>query len=197
MIKRSITFMTLALALSTMCQAQSRKVINLPSWDFSRDGKAWQQVAVPHDWAISGPFDKKWDLQMVAIEQNGENEKTEKSGRSGALPWIGEGMYKMNLQLPKGYKRAVLVFDGAMSQPVVSVNGKEAGKMGLRLQCLPHRHHTLRAVWRKENLVEVHLNNVEESSRWYPGGGLYRPVSVELYGNENFYLGYLRAYPES
>ena len=88
--------MTLALALSTMCQAQSRKVINLPSWDFSRDGKAWQQVAVPHDWAISGPFDKKWDLQMVAIEQNGETEKTEKSGRSGALPWIGEGMYKMN-----------------------------------------------------------------------------------------------------
>ena len=71
MIKRSITFMTLALALSTMCQAQSRKVINLPSWDFSRDGKAWLQVAVPHDWAISGPFDKKWDLQMVAIEQNG------------------------------------------------------------------------------------------------------------------------------
>ena len=38
---------------------------------------------------------------MVAIEQNGEKEKTEKSGRSGALPWIGEGMYKMNLQLPK------------------------------------------------------------------------------------------------
>ena len=60
MIKRSITFMTLALALTTLCQAQSRKVINLPSWDFSRDGKAWQQVAVPHDWAISGPFDKKW-----------------------------------------------------------------------------------------------------------------------------------------
>ena len=75
MIKRSITFMTLALALTTLCQAQSRKVINLPSWDFSRDGKAWQQVAVPHDWAISGPFDKKWDLQMVAIEQNGEKEK--------------------------------------------------------------------------------------------------------------------------
>ena len=96
MIKKSITFMTLALALSTMCQAQSRKIINLPSWDFSRDGKVWSQVAVPHDWAIAGPFDKKWDLQMVAIEQNGEKEKSEKSGRSGALPWIGEGMYKMN-----------------------------------------------------------------------------------------------------
>ena len=186
MIKRSITFMSLALAFSTMCQAQSRKVINLPSWDFSRDGKAWSQVAVPHDWAISGPFDKKWDLQMVAIEQNGEKEKTEKSGRSGALPWIGEGMYKMNLQLPKGYKRAVLVFDGAMSQPVVKVNGKEAGRWAygynaFRIDITPYVQ-----FGGKKNLVEVHLNNVEESSRWYPGGGLYRPVSVELYGNENF-----------
>ena len=186
MIKRSITFMSLALALSTMCQAQSRKIINLPSWDFSRDGKSWSQVAVPHDWAISGPFDKKWDLQMVAIEQNGEKEKTEKSGRSGALPWIGEGMYKMNLQLPKGYKRAVLVFDGAMSQPVVSVNGKEAGRWAygynaFRIDITPYVQ-----FGGKKNLVEVHLNNVEESSRWYPGGGLYRPVSVELYGNENF-----------
>ena len=186
MIKRSITFVSLALALSTMCQAQSRKIINLPSWDFSRDGKVWSQVAVPHDWAIAGPFDKKWDLQMVAIEQNGEKEKTEKSGRSGALPWIGEGMYKMNLQLPKGYKRAVLVFDGAMSQPVVSVNGKEAGRWAygynaFRIDITPYVH-----FGGKKNLVEVHLNNVEESSRWYPGGGLYRPVSVELYGNENF-----------
>ena len=186
MIKRSITFMSLALAFSTMCQAQNRKIINLPSWDFSRDGKSWSQVAVPHDWAISGPFDKKWDLQMVAIEQNGEKEKTEKSGRSGALPWIGEGMYKMNLQLPKGYKRAVLVFDGAMSQPVVKVNGKEAGRWAygynaFRIDITPYVQ-----FGGKKNLVEVHLNNVEESSRWYPGGGLYRPVSVELYGNENF-----------
>lgn len=186
MIKRSITFVSLALAFSTMCQAQSRKIINLPSWDFSRDGKSWSQVAVPHDWAISGPFDKKWDLQMVAIEQNGEKEKTEKSGRSGALPWIGEGMYKMNLQLPKGYKRAVLVFDGAMSQPVVKVNGKEAGRWAygynaFRIDITPYVQ-----FGGKKNLVEVHLNNVEESSRWYPGGGLYRPVSVELYGNENF-----------
>lgn len=186
MIKRSITFMTLALVLTMLCQAQSRKVINLPSWDFSRDGKAWQQVAVPHDWAIAGPFDKKWDLQMVAIEQNGEKEKTEKSGRSGALPWIGEGMYKMNLQLPKGYKRAVLVFDGAMSQPIVKVNGKEAGRWAygynaFRIDITPYVH-----FGGKKNLVEVHLSNVEESSRWYPGGGLYRPVSVELYGNENF-----------
>ena len=185
MIKKSIIFMSLALAFSTMCQAQSRKVITLPSWDFSRDGKVWSQVAVPHDWAISGPFDKKWDLQMVAIEQNGEKEKSEKSGRSGALPWIGEGMYKMNWTAPKGYKCAVLVFDGAMSQPVVTVNGKEAGKWAYGYNAF-RIDITSFIQFGKNNLIEVHLNNVEESSRWYPGGGLYRPVSIELYGNENF-----------
>ena len=177
--------MALALALSTMGMAQQRKVINLPSWEFSRDGQSWSQVAVPHDWAISGPFDKKWDLQMVAIEQNGEKEKSEKSGRSGALPWIGEGKYRMNLTLPKGYKRAVLVFDGAMSEPLACVNGKEAGRWAygynaFRIDVTPYVH------FAKTNLVEVHLNNVEESSRWYPGGGLYRPVTVELYGDVNF-----------
>ena len=185
MVKKSITIMTLALTFSTLCQAQSRKVINLSSWDFSRDGKSWQQVVVPHDWAISGPFDKKWDLQKVAIEQNGETEKTEKSGRSGALPWIGEGIYKMNWTAPKGYQHAVLVFDGAMSQPVVSVNGKEAGKWAygynaFRIDITPYIR------FGKSNVIDVHLNNVEESSRWYPGGGLYRPVSIELYGNEHF-----------
>ncbi len=175
-----------ALAPSLGSQAQIRKIIRLDSWNFSRDGKSWTSVQVPHDWAISGSFDKKWDLQTVAIEQNGETEKTEKSGRSGGLPWIGKGYYKMNLRLPKGYKRAVLVFDGAMSEPVVSVNGHEAGKWAygynaFRIDITPYVK-----FGNKNNLVEVSLNNREESSRWYPGGGIYRPVWVELCGKVRF-----------
>ena len=181
-----ISLTALAIVLSIGGMAQSRMLFHLPSWQFSRDGKSWTHVQVPHDWAISGPFDKKWDLQMVAIEQNGEKEKSEKSGRSGALPWIGKGFYRTNLTLPKGYQRAVLVFDGAMSQPVVVVNGHEAGRWAygynaFRIDITPYVK-----FGGKANRVEVHLNNVEESSRWYPGGGLYRPVSVELYGKTNF-----------
>ena len=74
----------------------------------------WVQVQIPHDWAIGGPFDKKWDLQRVAITQNGETEATEKSGRSGALPWIGEGWYRTTVEIPQGYEAGELVFDGAM-----------------------------------------------------------------------------------
>ena len=88
--KLFISTMTLAATLSS--SAQQRQTITLTDgWSFSRDNVSWTEVSVPHDWAIAGPFDKKWDLQFVAIEQNGEKEKTEKSGRSGALPWIGEG----------------------------------------------------------------------------------------------------------
>jgi len=156
--------------------AQQRKEINLKDWQFSRDNQSWEQVRVPHDWAIGGPFDKKWDLQMVAIEQNGETEKTEKSGRSGGLPWIGEGFYRTTYTFDVLPEYAELVFDGAMSEPVVRVNGHEAGRWAygynaFRVTITPYLNIG-------ENLIEVSLKNVEESSRWYPGGGLYRPVTL-------------------
>ena len=90
----------------TVCFAQKSMEISLRNWQFSQDEVYWQQVVVPHDWAISGPFDKKWDLQVVAIEQNGEKEKSEKSGRSGALPWIGKGFYKTTLRVDQPYHHA-------------------------------------------------------------------------------------------
>ena len=139
----------------------------------------WQSVTVPHDWAISGPFDKVWDLQRVAIEQNGETEATEKSGRSGALPWIGEGHYRRTITIPEGFDgHAELVFDGAMAEPVVSVNGKVAGRWAYGYNTF--RVDITKFVKEGENFLEVDLKNVEESSRWYPGAGLYRPVTLIL-----------------
>lgn len=167
----------LLLSAATICGAQQRKVTTLADgWLFSRDKLTWQQVSVPHDWAINGPFDKKWDLQTVAIEQDGETEATEKSGRSGALPWIGKGHYKTTITLLEGYGHAELLFDGAMSEPVVKVNGKEAGRWAygynaFRVDITPYAK-------AGRNTVEVDLQNVEESSRWYPGGGIYRPVKL-------------------
>ena len=62
-------------------------------WQFAKvdslgNRDAWQDVRVPHDWAIHEPFDRVHDLQVVAVEQNGETEKTEKTGRTGGLPYI-------------------------------------------------------------------------------------------------------------
>ena len=134
---------------------------------------------MPHDWAISGPFDKKWDLQKVAIEQNGEKEATEKSGRSGALPWIGEGHYKRTFTIPQGFDgHAELVFDGAMAEPTVSVNGKVAGYWAYGYNAF--RIDITDYIKPGENQLEVSLKNLEESSRWYPGAGIYRPVKLVL-----------------
>ena len=161
-----------------MTMAQVRREINLKTWDFSRDQKTWTQVNIPHDWAIAGPFDKKWDLQKVAITQNGETEATEKSGRSGALPWIGEGWYKTTIDVPSGYETAELVFDGAMADPIIIINGQEAGHWAygynaFRVDATPF-------VEAGKLDINVHLQNLEESSRWYPGAGLYRPVTLVL-----------------
>ena len=88
--KKELLAWLLAAPLSVLAQQRQEITLN-DDWSFSRDQKTWTTVSVPHDWAIAGPFDKKWDLQKVAITQNGETEATEKSGRSGALPWIGKG----------------------------------------------------------------------------------------------------------
>lgn len=165
--------------LASAASAQ-RTEKEITSWQFSHDGNDWQQVSVPHDWAISGPFDKKWDLQVVRIEQNGEKTATEKSGRSGSLPWIGEGHYRTTVSVPDGYKKAMLVFDGAMSEPVVYVNGQKAGSWAYGYNAF--RLDVTNLVKTGDNTVSVDLKNVEESSRWYPGAGLYRPVKLVLTG---------------
>lgn len=175
----------LSLITASICFAQSRREIILSEgWQFSRDKAQWENVIVPHDWAISGPFDKKWDIQTVAIVQNGEKTATEKTGRSGALPWIGEGYYKLTFQIPEGYKHAELIFDGAMAEPTVSINGKKAGYWAygynaFRIDATPY-------LTSGNNQLEVSLNNLEESSRWYPGAGIYRPVRLVLTGDARF-----------
>ena len=180
-------FLLFALFASTSTLfGQSRKVLTLSDgWMFSRDGMAWTQVRVPHDWAIEGPFDKKWDLQYVAIEQNGEKHATEKSGRSGALPWIGEGVYSLKMPLQQRYGRAELVFDGAMSEPVIWVNGKKAGEWAYGYNTFRVDVTPFLAFDGSDNEIEVRLKNVEESSRWYPGAGLYRPVKLVLTNERN------------
>ena len=173
-----LRFLTVLLVLCQMVTAQIRREINLKTWEFSRNQTSWTQVNIPHDWAIAGPFDKKWDLQRVAIEQNGETEATEKSGRSGALPWIGEGWYRTSVDVPAGYETAELVFDGAMSEPRVSVNGEEVGYWAYGYNAF--RVDVSRFLKTGKLNIGVHLNNREESSRWYPGAGLYRPVTLVL-----------------
>lgn len=169
------------LALTASAQnARSEKI--LTDWEF-RQGhdywavKGWTPVKVPHDWAIYGPFDRSHDLQTVAVVQNGEKTATVKTGRTGGLPYAGKGTYRHRLEVAPGTldgRRHILFFDGAMSEAKVYVMGQEV--------CYwPYGYNSFwcdvtdRLV-EGTNEVVVLLENKTESSRWYPGAGLYRKV---------------------
>lgn len=168
--------------LSCLAAVGQRDVVTLnDGWKFSKGApdevKEWQTVRVPHDWAIYGPFSRDNDLQVVAVEQNGETEKTVKTGRTGGLPFIGKGTYRTTFEVPDTAGRSVtLVFDGAMSNARVKVNGREVAFW-------PYGYNSFYvnvddAVVPGSNELEVALENYEKASRWYPGAGLYRNVHV-------------------
>lgn len=169
--------------------AQRSEVLLDEGWKFSKgsfpnaikssfNDKAWQTVAVPHDWAISGPFDKEIDKQVTAITQNGETKPSEKTGRTGALPYIGEGWYRKVLNLPdvKPNQQVLLQIDGAMSEPRVYLNEKLVGQWnyGYNYFYLDITDELKSS----GNLLAIQLNNRPQSSRWYPGAGLYRNVHL-------------------
>ena len=169
--KRICTLLLLA-AISLVAYAQRTETL-LRDWTFN--GK--EQVRIPHDWAITGPFDRSIDLQVVAILQNGETEASEKTARSGGLPWIGKGFYECTVDLDKtpGTK-CTLLFDGAMSNARVYVNGAFAGEW-------PYGYNSFyfdvtEFVKAGSNAIRVELENLPGSSRWYPGAGLYRNVHL-------------------
>jgi beta-galactosidase len=179
------------MAVVFSAEAQNRSEILLDQgWKFYRgkndaafqkeyDDRNWRTVTVPHDWAISGPFDKEIDKQIVAIKQNGETKPSEKTGRTGALPYIGEGWYRNHFQIPgfeKG-KRVLIVFDGAMSEPRVFLNGKLVGQWNYGYNCF-YFDITEHILAGQPNTLAVHLTNRPKSSRWYPGAGLYRNVHL-------------------
>ncbi|HSM49071.1 MAG TPA: DUF4982 domain-containing protein, partial [Draconibacterium sp.] len=171
-------------------QAQ-RTVINLEkNWKFSKgnfpaainidfNDTDWETVTVPHDWAIYGPFDKEVDKQVIAIVQNNEKVATEKTGRTGALPFIGVGWYRTEFSVPEFQegKKVLLTFDGAMSEAQVFVNGK---KVGERPYGYSYFYFDITSFLNSEgnNLLAVRLENQSKSSRWYPGAGIYRKVQI-------------------
>lgn len=177
--------------------AQTRTVKILESnWKFQKgdfenafqsnfkDSK-WENVTVPHDWAIYGPFDKEIDKQSVAITQNGEKVASEKTGRTGSLPHIGTAWYrnKFTISAAEKSKKVILLFEGAMSEPQIYLNGKKVGKWAFGYSYFYFDVSDF--LQEGENTLAVQLTNKEFASRWYPGAGLYRKVSLIIKNHES------------
>ncbi|KAH7391184.1 glycoside hydrolase family 2 sugar binding protein [Cadophora sp. MPI-SDFR-AT-0126] len=123
----------------------------------------WKTVNLPHDWAIKGPF------------YTGQNATV--SGGMGRLPIQGVGWYRRRVHVPLDdqNKSIYLDIDGAMSYAMVWLNGNLVGGWpypynSFRLDLTPFLR------FGGQNLLAIRLENPTDSSRWYPGGGLYRNV---------------------
>ena len=141
------------------------------------DDSSWEKVNLPHDWAIKGPF------------MSGS--KAEVGGGMGRLPSNGVAWYRKKLDIPASDagKSIFLDIDGAMSYTMVWLNGNLVGGW-------PYGYNS----WRLDltsyvvpggvNQLAIRLDNPNNSSRWYPGGGIYRnmwltitnPIHVGQYG---------------
>jgi beta-galactosidase len=119
----------------------------------------WRSLRLPHDWAIEGPFDKKY------------------GANTGGLPIAGTGWYRKRFALPAASqgRRFAIEFDGAMANAHVWLNGRELGSRpygyaSFAFDLTPYLR------WDGENVLAVRLTPELHSSRWYPGAGIYRNV---------------------
>ncbi|MFA9187093.1 DUF4982 domain-containing protein [Flavobacterium magnesitis] len=177
--------------------AQTRNVRELDAnWKFQKgdfenafqsnfNDSKWEKVTVPHDWAIYGPFDKEIDKQTVAIVQNGEKVASEKTGRTGALPHVGSAWYrnKFTISAAEKGKKVILLFEGAMSEPQIYLNGKKVGEWAYGYSYF--YFDVTDFINAGENTLAVKLTNKDFASRWYPGAGLYRKVSLIVKNKES------------
>lgn len=139
------------------------------------DDSHWRQLDLPHDWAIEGPF----NIDYV--------------GATGKLPYWGIRWYRKKIDLPKEDvgKQIYLDIDGAMSYASVWCNGKYVGGWpygyaSFRLNLTPY----VKAG--RQNVLAIRLENPDDASRWYPGGGIYRnvwlvktsPVHISQWGTD-------------
>ena len=126
----------------------------------------WSSVRVPHDWAISGPFDPKLNPH------------------TGALPFFGTGWYRKTFTIPETARNRYfrIEFDGAMSNAHVWLNGKKLGERPYGYSSFSFDlNPQLRFGW-QQNVIAVRLTPEDRSSRWYPGAGIYRNVWLTVTG---------------
>ncbi|MHB0755743.1 glycoside hydrolase family 2 TIM barrel-domain containing protein [Polaribacter sp. M15] len=167
----------------------AQEVELLKNWKFSNydygaafqenfDDSNWDKVTVPHDWAVKQDFDFAHDVQLTMVIQDGETQPRYRTGRSGALPYVGIGWYRTNYSVSKAdlAEKVQLLFDGAMSNAKVYVNGNYVGERPFGY--ISFYFDITKYLKAGDNSIAVRLENFNSQSRWYPGAGLYRKVSV-------------------
>ena len=157
--KKTLILITLlASVISAAAQPSGRELWN-SGWSFTKDGST-RTVNLPHDWGVEGEFNQEYP------------------GETGKLPWWGKARYGKTLEVTEEdlQKDIRLEVDGAMSNASVFVNGVKAG--GWAYGYSSWAVDLTGRLQEGKNRIEIVLDNKPESSRWYPGGGIYRNVWI-------------------
>lgn len=152
------TALALLLTLQAAAQPAGRENWN-QGWTLTKDGKS-RVVDLPHDWGMEGPFCQEYP------------------GETGKLAWWGRARYAKTLDVTaEELEKCIrLEVDGAMSNASVYVNDSKVGGWAYG-----YSSWTVDLTGKLEegsNRIEIYLDNKAESSRWYPGGGIYRNVWI-------------------
>ncbi len=122
------------------------------------DVSGWQQVNLPHDWSIYGPF----------------SEDHPSGGGGGYLPG-GVGWYRKTFQLDEeGVDKVVSIeFDGVYKNCTVWVNEQKVGYHPYGYTSFAYD--ITQYLQPGKNLVAVKVDNSQQpDARWYSGSGIYR-----------------------
>ena len=125
------------------------------------DDANWRALDLPHDWAIEGPFSQEVYFQ------------------GGFLPYPGVGWYRKSFQFTEEGKTVLLEFDGVMKDARIWVNGEYVGDWAFGYSSFAFDI-TKYLKPNQENVIAVRVENVDYSSRWYPGSGIYRNVWLTM-----------------
>ncbi|MGB5434479.1 MAG: glycoside hydrolase family 2 TIM barrel-domain containing protein [Maribacter sp.] len=179
----------LVIALITSLNISAQNIELLKDWKFTNydygaafqedfNDTDWENVTVPHDWAVEGDFDFANDVQLTMVIQDGESTPKYRCGRSGALPYVGVGWYRTKYHISAAdlEQKVQLLFDGAMSNSKVYVNGAYVGERPFGY--ISFYFDITKFLKEGANTIAVRLENYNSQSRWYPGAGLYRKVST-------------------
>ena len=162
--KNLILFLSFIFVYTLFADKIVRTEVLSDGWKFRLEEETeWRNVNVPHDWGVEKGF-----LKAGSCPGQGD------------LPYVGKGYYRRALDgftPPKG-GRTYLTLDGVQCRSVVKLNGKVVG--GRPFGYASETIDITEALKESGNILEVEAENFPESSRWYPGSGIFRDVTVRV-----------------
>jgi len=128
------------------------------------DDSTWQDVTLPHDWAVHLPFVREKSLNGHGFKPVGWN-----------YPESSEGWYRKKFTIAETNKdkRMYLKFDGVYRDCQVWLNGYYLGRnmsgyIGFTYEITDF------VEFEQENLLVVKVDATEYEGWWYEGAGIYR-----------------------